>query len=90
MAYIKTDEANRIIGVTVSRLDMQCYEDEIEADIPKDVELGCIHNYLYVDGVFIYDPEPQPEPEYPEPADEAVTYDELAAAIREGVNSYGQ
>ena len=31
-------------------------------------------------------PEPEPEPE-PEPAPEYVTYEELAAAIREGVNS---
>lgn len=31
-------------------------------------------------------PEPEPEPE-PEPAPEYVTYEELAAAIREGVNA---
>ena len=32
------------------------------------------------------DPEPEPTPE-PEPAPEYVTYSELAAAIREGVNT---
>lgn len=32
------------------------------------------------------DPEPEPTPE-PEPAPEYVTYSELAAAIREGVNA---
>lgn len=46
-----------------------------------------IYNYKYIDGEFVYDPLPAP-PE-PEPAPEYVTYDELAEAIREGVNSYG-
>lgn len=46
-----------------------------------------ISNYRYVDGEFVYDPLPAP-PE-PEPAPEYATYDELAEAIREGVNSYG-
>lgn len=45
-----------------------------------------ISDYRYVDNEFIFDPLPKP-PE-PEPV-EYVTYDELAAAIREGVNSYG-
>ena len=47
-----------------------------------------ISNYRYIGGEYIYDPLPQPEP--PEPAPEYATYDELAKAIREGVNSYGQ
>lgn len=46
-----------------------------------------ISNYRYVGGEFIYDP--LPDPPEPEPAPEHVTYDELAEAIREGVNSYG-
>lgn len=49
-----------------------------------------ISNYRYVDGEYIYDPLPQPDPPEPEPTTEYATYDELAAAIREGVNSYGQ
>lgn len=47
-----------------------------------------IADYKYVDGEYIYDPLPAP-PE-PEPAPEYVTYDELAEAIKEGVNSYGE
>lgn len=46
-----------------------------------------IYDYKYIDGEFVYDPLPAP-PE-PEPAPEYVTYDELAEAIREGVNRYG-
>lgn len=46
-----------------------------------------IYDYKYIDGEFIYDP--LPDPPEPEPAPEYVTYDELAAAIREGVNKYG-
>ena len=52
------------------------------ATLPSDD----LYDYKYIDGEFVYDPLPQPEPE---PAPEYVTYDELAAAIREGVNSYG-
>ena len=48
-----------------------------------------ITNWLYVDGQYQYDPLPQPEPPEPQPQGEYVTYDELAEAIREGVNSYG-
>lgn len=42
----------------------------------------------YSGGTLVYTnvPEPEPSPE-PEPAPEYVTYAELAAAIREGVNS---
>ena len=47
-----------------------------------------ISNYKYVGGEYVYDPLPKP-PE-PEPAPEYATYDELADAIREGVNSYGE
>nr|DAE29778.1 MAG TPA: hypothetical protein [virus sp. ctyMK1] len=45
-----------------------------------------ISDYKYIDGEFVYDPLPKP----PEPVPvEYVTYDELAKAIQEGVNSYG-
>lgn len=53
-----------------------------ETDKEKDIS-----NWLYVDGQYKYDP--LPDPPEPEPAPEYVTYDELAAAIREGVNKYG-
>lgn len=47
---------------------------------------GDVSDYRYVDGEYIYDPLPEPEkPE--EPTSDAVTWDALAAAIREGVNA---
>ena len=48
-----------------------------------------IANYRYIDGEFIYEPQSEPEPPELTPTGEYVTYDELAAAIREGVNNYG-
>lgn len=55
-----------------------CASDEVAA------QFGAVPGY---DGARIGDPyDPPPEPE-PEPAPEYVTYSELAAAIREGVNS---
>lgn len=50
---------------------------------------GDISDYRYLDREYIYDPLPVPEPPEPEPGREYATYDELAAAIREGVDSYG-
>lgn len=55
-----------------------CDSDEIAA------QFGAVPSY---DGASIgeeYAPPPEPEPE---PAPEYVTYEELAAAIREGVNA---
>lgn len=47
-----------------------------------------ITDYLYIDGDYVYDPLPEPEEE-PEPIPTAdISYDELAKAIQEGVNSY--
>lgn len=55
-----------------------CASDEVAA------QFGAVPSY---DGARIgdtYDPPPEPEPE---PPSEYVTYAELAAAIREGVNA---
>ena len=51
---------------------------------------GDITDYKYTDGSYVHDPLPEPQLE-PEPQGaEYATYDELAAAIKEGVNSYGK
>lgn len=75
-------ESGRILSAT--------YDGYAPEEQPRAEELpeGNISNYRYVDGEYIYDPLPEPEP--PEPAPEYVTYDELAAAIKEGVDSYGE
>lgn len=49
---------------------------------------GDYNDFRYIDGQYIYDPLPEPEqPESETPNNEAATWDELAAAIREGVNA---
>ena len=55
----------------------------------ETAEENDISNYKYAGGEYVYDPLPRPEPPEPTPAGEYVTYDELADAIREGVNNYG-
>lgn len=60
-----------------------------ESEEEKDIS-----NWIYKDGQCVFSPlpkppEPEPEPQ-PQPSGGDVTYSELATAIREGVNSYGQ
>lgn len=59
-------------------------------DMEQVVDNGeSITDYLYIDGEYVYDPLPKPEAEpEPTPTTAYVSYDELAKAIREGVNSY--
>ena len=78
MAYIKTDDTGRITAVTIERLDMQCYEDEIEVELPEEIaeSIWTIHNYRFENGVFIHDPKPEPELPEPEP-----TIEELINAL---------
>lgn len=64
-----------------------CLEGQTYENIVDSFPDGDVTDYRYVDGEFIHDPEPKPKP--PEPVTYA-TYDELAAAIQEGVNSYGK
>lgn len=73
-------------------------ENSIEADLNIEDfnDLPCFL-YKYENGILTLDEEKkkqwedeqnEPEPE-PEPTGDYVTYDELANAIKEGVNSYG-
>lgn len=75
MAYIKTDENNRIASVTMERLEMVCYDDEIEMDIPEDIPFDKIHDYLYIDGEFIYSPQENTV------IDELTYYDKIEAQV---------
>ena len=84
MYALNLSEDNRILSAWTV-LSIGNYDDMPIVDkLPE----GDVYDYLYIDDEFIHNPLP-PEPE-PEPEPEYVTYDELAAAIREGVNSYGQ
>lgn len=76
-------ENNRILSACVC-MSGQTYE--ITTDSLPD---GDVSDYRYENGEFIYDPLPKPEPPKPDSSG-SVTYDELAAAIQEGVNSYGK
>lgn len=80
---LDAQDGNRILSCT--------FEEYAPPDQPRVTEIpdDNLNDYKYIDGEYIYDPVPQPEPPEPEPAPEYVTYDELAEAIREGVNSYG-
>ena len=82
---LNLDEDGRILSAT--------YESHATPgmSIVNTLPDGDVSDYRFVDGEYIYDPLPQPEPSRPEPpSGDYATYDELAAAIREGVNSYGQ
>lgn len=63
MAYIKTDETCRIISASYN---FHCGDGEIKVAIPPDIHINNIRDYLYMNGEFIYMPEPvidEPEPE---------------------------
>lgn len=84
MYSLNLAEDNRILSVCVC-LAGQTYNNIIDT-LPD----GDITDYKYINSEYVYDPLPKPQPE-PEPQGaEYATYDELAAAIKEGVNSYGK
>lgn len=86
MYALNLDTDRRILSATFEK-----YSTE---GMPKVEVLpeGDVSDYRYVNGEYVYEPLPEPEPEpTPEPSgSDYVTYDEMAKAIREGVNSYGQ
>lgn len=79
---------NRILSVC------ECIEGMEYNIVVESFPDGDVSDYRYKNGEFIYDPLPKPEPPKPDPdpigSTTYATYDELAAAIQEGVNSYGK
>ena len=74
-------EDNRILSAT---FEQYAPEDAILVDELPD---GDISDYLYQDGVYVYDPLPDPEvPDPVEPETNDVSWDAMAEAIKEGVN----
>lgn len=84
MYALNLDTDGRILSACV------CLEGFEYTNIVETLPEGDISNYKYINGEYVYDPLPEPQPQ-PEPQGaEYATYDELAAAIKEGVNSYGK
>ena len=83
---LNLDTDNRILSVC-DVIEGQTYDVIVET-FPKGKDVD-VHDYLYIDGDYVYRPEPKDDPGEPESVEYA-TYDELAAAIKEGVNSYGK
>lgn len=81
---LNLDKDGRILSACVC-LAGQTYNDTAET-LPD----GDITDYKYINNEYVYDPLPDPEPEEPTALVEYATYDELAAAIKEGVNNYGK
>lgn len=87
MYALNIAEDGRILSATYEKYAAEGMPVVDSLPTGETTEENDISNYKYIDDGFIYDPLPKP-PE-PEPAPEYVTYDELAKAIKEGVNSYG-
>ena len=83
---INLDETNRITSYT---FEQNADDKAIIVDTLPD---GNVTDYKYIKGDYVYDPLPKPDPPDPDPTGSITyaTYDELAAAIQEGVNSYGK
>ena len=79
MFALNLDTDGRILSATFP----QCAHGDVV--IVDKLPEGNIADYLYINGEYVYDPIPVPEE--PEPISPYVTWDELAAALSEGVNS---
>lgn len=73
------DENKRIVDAPVQR-----YAPD-GAIIVDELPDGDFHDFLYINGEYVYDPLPRPEPVEPEP--ERSVWDELDEAYQEGVDS---
>ena len=73
------DENNRIVDAPVQRYA------PADAIIVEELPDGDFHDYLYVNGEYVYDPLPRPEPVDPEP--ERSVWDELDKAYQSGIDS---
>ena len=73
------DENNRIVDAPVQRYA------PADAIIVEELPDGDFHDYLYVNGEYVYDPLPRPEPV--EPVTEPTVWDELDAAYQSGIDS---
>lgn len=86
MYSLNLAEDGRILSACV------CIAGQTYNNIIDTMPDGDITDYKYINSEYVYDPPPKPEPPDPDPTGSVTyaTYDELAAAIQEGVNSYGK
>lgn len=81
---LNLDADGRILSACI------CIEGQIYKNVVDTLPDGDVTDYKYINNEYVYDPLPKPDPK-PEPQGaEYATYDELAAAIKEGVNDYGK
>ena len=90
MYALNLDTDGRILSATYEKYAAEGMPVVDSLPTGETTEENDISNYKYIDDEFIYDPLPKPPDPEPEPAMQYVTYDELAEAIKEGVNSYGK
>lgn len=64
---LNLDTDNRILSVC-EVIEGQTY-DVIVEDFPKGKGVD-VHDYLYINGEYVHDPEPKPDPPEPEPTAE--------------------
>ena len=91
MYALNLDTDGRILSATYEKYAAEGMPVVDSLPTGETTEENDISNYKYIDGEYVYDPLPKPPEPEPEPGgSDYVTYDELAAAIREGVNSFGK
>lgn len=90
MYALNLDGDGRILSATEDRYGAEGQPRAAELPTGGTAAEKDISNYKYIDSEYVYDPLPKPEPPEPVPGPEYATYDELAAAIKEGVDSYGE
>ena len=84
MFKLNLDQSGRILSATYAHLPTQG-----TVTVPE-LPTGNLYDYRYVNGAFVYDPLPPsdiPEEAPAAPQEDPSVWDDLAAAIREGVNS---
>lgn len=81
---LNLDADGRILSACI------CFVGQTYENVVNTLPDGDITNYKYINNEYVHDPLPKPEPEPESRPTNYCTYDELAAAIQEGVNSYGE
>lgn len=91
MYVLNLDKNNRVLSAGKEIEGIDYTGQTLVETLPDLSNNQWTEDYIYNgDGTYTYSPVERPPDPESEPSGEYVTYDELAQAIREGVNSYGQ